>query len=319
MTGENELIQYIREHLKPACMPWLEVGPGDDAAVISIPEGRKTVLTTDMLIEGTHYKSGTPAKLIGHKAAARTLSDLAAMASEPLATLMNISIPSGVDQTFVKNIIDSFSETAESLSAPLIGGDISSGTGKMVIAVSAIGTTGETAGVLRSGAKPDDYICVTGALGGAIDSGRHLRFTPRIAEAGELVKKTKVHAMIDISDGLSTEIAHICAESHVGAVIQQKAIPIHDDARTAVTTPDMQKTALEHALNDGEDYELLFCLAETDMRKICKDGLCKTPVTAIGRITAKKGIFLELPDNSRKPLEARGWEHKIWNTQKLSD
>jgi len=303
--AERELIEFIRALRAGQDLPWLEVGIGDDAAVARLPGGDRAVLTTDMVAEGTHFEPGTPPEAVGWKAVARSVSDLAAMAARPRCVLAAVCMKPGTDAEFARRLCRALWDASVKLSAPLVGGDISSGPG-LVVTVTALGLAGSSGPITRSGAQAGDAICVTGALGGSM-RGRHLTFPPRVAEAVELAERCHVHAMIDISDGLSTDLLHIAQESKVGVALDAARIPVHEDAR-ALAGGDAEK-ALEHALNDGEDYELLFCLSKKDAEVAVQSGVLGVPVTLIGEVGASPTYNIILPDGTRHALRSGGWEH----------
>jgi thiamine-monophosphate kinase len=298
---ERQLIEYVRRLAGGRRPPWLPVGIGDDAAVVAPPGDGRVVLTTDMLIAGTHFLPQTPAEQVGYKAVARCLSDLAAMASRPLCTLAAIAFgpepPAGGHERLVRALW----ETGRRFGAPLIGGDVSSIAGPLTLAVTALGTVLPPGPVLRSGARPGDALCVTGRLGGSL-RGRHLTFVPRVDAALELAARCPVHAMIDVSDGLSTDALHIAEESRVGLVIEASAIPVSEEAGP--------QDALRHALDDGEDYELLFCVPPRDAEALAASGLAGVSVSVIGRVTDGPECALVHPGGAREPLRSGGWEHR---------
>jgi thiamine-monophosphate kinase len=306
--AERELIEYITSLTGRGGPPWLKVGIGDDAAVVRLPAGREVVVTTDMLIEGTHFKPGTPPEAIGWKAVARCLSDVAAMAAKPLCLVAAVSFGKGAERRFCRRLSRAIWQAARDLSAPLVGGDISSGTDVLTIAVTAFGTPGPRGVVTRSGAEPGDAICVTGALGGSL-CGRHLTFRPRIREALNLASRFDLHAMIDISDGLSTDLLHIAEQSKTGVVLYADRIPVHPDAGRSGSKGALRDRALHHALNDGEDYELVFCLPPEQAEEAARSGSLDTCVTIIGKITRRRTYNIVMPDGSRHKLWSGGWEH----------
>jgi thiamine-monophosphate kinase len=306
--AERELIKYISELAAGENRRWLELGIGDDAAVLRLGRGGRVVATTDMVVEGTHYKRGTPPEAVGRKAVARSLSDLAAMAARPLCVLAAVCFPPRTGPAFCRRLCRALWETSCELGAPLVGGDISSGTDMLAVTVTALGVPSRKGVVRRSGARPGDCVCVTGALGGSL-RGRHLTFTPRIAEALELVEKFQVHAMIDVSDGLSTDARHIAEQSGVGMVIEAGQLPVHADVRARRRTDALDRCAILHGLNDGEDYELVFCVPESDARRAARRGAAGTPVTVIGRVTRQRRCVLRWPDGTRETLRGAGWEH----------
>ncbi|MFP4027255.1 MAG: thiamine-phosphate kinase [Candidatus Brocadiia bacterium] len=307
---ERELIEFLHTLSAEAPREWLKLGMGDDAAVARM-HGQSAVITTDMLIEKTHYLAKTSPAKIGWKAIARCLSDLAAMAAEPLCTVAAVSFPPDAKTSFCRKMLRSLAEAAEKLSAPLIGGDISSGTDVTVLAVTAIGTPPPEGCVRRDTAQPGDSICVTGKLGESVKSGRHLVFTPRINEGREARTNYNLHAMIDISDGVSTDLNHICEASGLGATIHAGKMPISAEA---ISGEERQKSALNSALNEGEDYELLFCLPSDEARVVEEKGLAGTPVSVIGSMTAETDCVIVLKDGTQRSLRPGGWEHKTNET-----
>jgi thiamine-monophosphate kinase len=172
--------------------------------------------------------------------------------------------------------------------------------------VTALGTPGPRGFVTRSGARAGDALCVTGRLGASI-RGRHLEFSPRIPEALALTERFEVHAMIDISDGLSTDALHLADASGVGVELRAQDVPVSSDA--AALAEQTGREPLWHALNDGEDYELLFCLAGPDAREAARTGVAGVPVAVIGEVLQGRESWLVLPDRRRKRLVAQGWEH----------
>lgn len=304
---ERELIRFIRSLSAGENPAWLTVPAGDDAAEIELPGGRRLLVTTDMLIEGVHFAPGTPPEVVGHKAVARAHSDTAAMAARPLATFAAASFGPEWDETACRTLCKALHEAAQEIGAPLVGGDISSTEGPLTITVTALGTPGPAGAVTRSGAQVGDVICVTGALGGSL-RGRHLDFMPRIAEALELVRRADVHAMIDLSDGLSTDLSHIADMSGVGVEVRADAVPVSEAARE--TASESGREALWHALNDGEDYELLFCVAPAKGAELAESGVADVPVSVIGRVVdAEEGRVLVRPDGTREEIVPGGWEH----------
>jgi len=309
--AERELVEYIRQLAAGERPPWLEVGIGDDAAVLRVPDDSRVVVTTDSVIESVHFKAGTEPELVGRKAVARCLSDIAAMAARPLCTVAAVGFGRSYDDDACRRLCKALYEAARELSAPLVGGDVASGPGPTTVTVTALGTAGSAGVVTRSGARPGDAICVTGRLGGSI-RGRHLTFRPRIPEALALAGRCRLHAMIDISDGLSTDALHIAEESAVGVVLRAADIPVSDDA--VVLSRATGRPPLWHALNDGEDYELLFCLGVADARELARSGVAgaageRVGVSIIGEVVAGAASYLEAADGSREPLTAGGWEH----------
>jgi thiamine-monophosphate kinase len=214
----------------------------------------------------------------------------------PAAAVTTAILPRGVSLEYAKEIYLGMREAGDEFGCEIVGGDTAAWDGKLVVTVTILGKSGGIEPIRRSGAKVGDGIYVTGLLGGSM-LGRHMTFAPRVREGIELARAGAT-AMIDLSDGLSRDLAHICEESGVGAMIEAACVPIHSDALTLAQRDG--KSALEHALHDGEDYELLLTApsgAEIGYQRI-------------GQIVEGKSVLL-LKDGMRMPLEARGWEHVI--------
>jgi len=304
--GEWTLIDWIRRRAggDPAAVP---IGPGDDMARVVLGQG-DCLLTTDTLLEGTHFRlaEATP-RQVGYKAMAVSLSDCAAMAAVPVAAVAWTGLPESADMAFAEDLCRGLLDAAERFACPLVGGDVTSWAGRLVIGTSVVARTAGVEPVRRSGARPGDALFVTGRLGGSL-LGRHLEFVPRVAEARALAAAVPLHAMIDLSDGLSTDLGHVCRESGVAAEVDAAAIPVSADAERLAERDG--RSALDHALSDGEDFELLFAVAPADAEHLERERpLGDTPLTRIGRIVEGRGIALVEPDGSRGALEPGGYEH----------
>ena len=299
---ELEFIEWIRSRsgFDAAAVP---VGPGDDMAVVRC--GHERVLVgTDQVLDGVHFVLAEHgAAAAGRKAMARNLSDVAAMAAAPVAAVASVALPAGMARAEAEGIYHGLRGIADEFHCPLVGGDVGTWTGQLAISVTVFARPCGADPVLRSGAKAGDAICVTGTLGGAWRSRRHLEFRPRIDEAIILAEQFEPHAMIDISDGLAADLAHICKASGVGAELIAADVPIHPDARTHCDDP------LAAALGDGEDYELLFTLAADRAARLTAAGLGAAPVTRIGTIVAGNAMSRIGADAIVRPLAADGWEH----------
>ena len=291
---ELPFIEWIRQQnwADPAVVP---VGPGDDCAVVDVG-GRPLLVTADQVLDGVHVRlAECGLAAAGRKALARNLSDIAAMAGQPLAAFANVSLPAGTSENDARALYRGLDELARQFDCPPAGGDVAFWANPLAVGVTVLGRPGPAGPVLRSGARPGQAICVTGYLGGAWREGRDLTFTPRIAAAAVLAGYGP-SAMIDLSDGLGTDLRHLCQASGCGAELIADAIPRAPGAD------------LQAALTDGEDYELLFCLDEDAAGKLLADPAPGVPVSRIGRTVA--GERLEMVDSSggRRPLGA-GWEH----------
>ena len=307
-VGELKLIEYIRGLAAEGAAPWLEVGIGDDCAVARLPGGERIAVTTDMLIEGTHFGPDASPEQIGHKAVARCLSDLAAMAARPLCVVAAVSFAPATQPEFARRVSRALWETADRFEAPLVGGDVAEAAGPLSLTVTALGLAGPAGFVTRAGALPGDRICVTGALGGSL-RGRHLSFQPRVPEALDLAKRLDLHAMIDVSDGLSTDVLHLARAGGVGVTLEADAIPVHADAEASAGAEPAPDGPVRHALNDGEDYELVFCVSESHAQRAADEGVLGTPVSIVGRVTRQIHCRIVWRDGTRESLRGHGWEH----------
>lgn len=292
--------------------PRLEVPPGDDAAVLRPPAGRRTVVTVDMLMEGVDFVLGPdcPPRRVGHKALAVNLSDLAAMAARPEAAVVAVSLPRQHGDTIGRGLLDGILPLAATHGMTLAGGDTNSWDGPLVISITAIGSVLPGRAWRRDGASPGDLLVVTGACGGSL-LGRHLDVAPRCKEAALIADRFEVHAAIDISDGLALDLWRMMQASGTGAILDFAAIPIHADAVRMATRDGDGRTPLDHALADGEDFELLLALPPAEAHRLAADapGLLGLPVSVIGEVTAAHAILGRDAAGHTSPLAIRGFEH----------
>jgi len=301
--SERSLIDWLRQRIKgPASVL---VGPGDDAAVLAPAEGGRLVVTVDAFLEGTHFAADTEPARIGHKVVAASVSDIAAMGCHPMASFVTLGLGRARDEAFALALGEGLIAAAERYGAPLAGGDITSWDRPTAVSVTVLGETRGLEPALRSGARPGDRLFVTGSLGGSL-LGRHLDAPPRVQEGVFLNGEAHVTAMMDVSDGLSTDLGHLAEESGVGAVLVETAVPIADDARRLAQQDGTP--ALRHALDDGEDFELLFTLAPDRARWLAEHWPFDLRLTEIGTIT-EQDVLLEQADGTRVPLEPHGYEH----------
>lgn len=307
---ELDFVEWLSERL-PAS-PHVAIGVGDDAAVVRL--GRPELVTTaDLLLDGIHFLTSehTPRR-IGRKSLAVNLSDLAAMAAKPVGAVVSLALPrDGVGDLSTRELAAQLMEgmlpLAETFDCPIVGGDTNVTPGPLTIAITAFGEPTDRGVVRRDGAKPGDLLYVTGPLGGSL-AGKHLDFTPRVAEALSLHERVDLHAMMDLSDGVSLDLARLCKASGVGAVIEAQSVPITEAASTMAATSG--RTALDHALSDGEDFELLFAIdprSEEDLTT-CSD-VCESLVR-IGCLTEKPGVKLRWENGVTEVLQADGYQHR---------
>jgi thiamine-monophosphate kinase len=313
MANEFDFISWIRSQQTPAEL--VRLGIGDDLAILNWKNDDLLLVGVDQVLDGVHFDSKVHSpRAIGRKAMNRNLSDCAAMGCLPAAAVVTVALPKGVGDSYAKELFLGIKEAGEVFSAPIVGGDTSTWTGKLVVTVTILGRSDGVTPVTRSGAKPGDLIHVTGPLGGSL-LGRHMTFSPQVALARALSKSGTVSAMIDLSDGLSRDLRQICEASGVGAKIDAAKIPIHEDA---IEMRRDGHSPLEHALHDGEDYELLYT-TKSEVLQANMPSLVElqalVPVfnqtrqsAIIGEITTEPGIWLE-QNGVRQPLEPKAWEH----------
>ena len=296
MPGEFDFIQWVCAQQKPGDVALLPAG--DDLAVLQWPGNNLMLVGVDQMLDGVHFDSGVHSpRAIGRKAMNRNLSDCAAMGCLPAIAVMTVAAHKGTGLVFLQELYSGVREAAEAHGCQIVGGDTGSWEGRLVVTVTILGVDGGVSPVTRRGAKVGDGIYVTGPLGGSI-LGRHMTFQPRIEE-GRRIAMAGATSMIDLSDGLSRDLRHLCEQSGVGAMLDSAAIPIHADAVTLASRD--QISALEHAINDGEDYELLYTRGP---------GVADLPGVLIGTITEKPGVFL-VQDGRVGLLISKGWEHSL--------
>ena len=290
-------------------------GAGDDCAVLDLGlPGRWLLFKTDAVVEGIHFTAGTSPEKIGHKALARCLSDLAAMAGTPTAALITLGLPREFDPSFIKAIYRGMKPLAERHGVAIVGGETTTNPDRLLISISAIGTVEKGKCPRRSGAQAGDAIFVTGEMGGSL-AGKHLEFEPRLREARWLADRFAIHAMMDISDGLAGDLRHILHASHVGAELLARAIPISRAARkpgaSGELAPSSAKPPLLAALTDGEDFELLFTVASRDAVTLLdawKKEFPKLRLSCVGKILAEPGLRIRDARGVRS-LNAEGYVH----------
>jgi len=336
--AEKTLIAQIRRLAKLSRNPAVLTGIGDDCAVLRFaPRGRRsrggerggrrgaeqvpkndTLVTTDFTLEGIHFRRDWhSAESVGHRCLARGLSDIAAMGGQPVAAFLSLALPRGLSQNWVSRFTHSMLNLAGRYGVTLAGGDTAESPNGILADIVVVGTAPKGKAVLRSGARPGDRIYVSGELGGSAaalqrmqknprrklnprDYLRHFFPEPRIALGRILREKGLASAMIDTSDGLSTDLAHICEESVVGAKIRSEAIP-----RASAGKPS-REVDLQLALHGGEDYELLFTAPRS---KRIPSHIAGVPITLIGHITRLRKIFLMNQRGVGVEFRPQGWEH----------
>ena len=301
--SETELIQRLTQDL-PADSSVL-TGPGDDCAVLDW-SGSKLLFKTDAIVEGIHFERDTPPEAIGRKALARALSDIAAMAGTPTHALITLGFHAEMEPSLIEAVYQGLRDCAREHHVNIVGGETTS-LSQLTLSISLIGKASKP--ILRTGSAVGDAIFVSGELGGSL-AGHHLNFDPRLKEARWLSDQDIVHAMIDLSDGLATDLRHLLSDQ-TGAELLTRALPIRRAAKERARDNPSGKTALLAALTDGEDYELLFTVSSKDAVPLLdgwKSAFPETPLHCIGKITDQPGIALR-DDKGVKPLTLHGYDH----------
>ncbi|MCF7958781.1 MAG: thiamine-phosphate kinase [Phycisphaerae bacterium] len=308
--SEFKLIHWIRQQSTQS-HPDLQTGIGDDMAIMQMG-GQQLLITTDMLLEGVHFDFETATlEQVGYKSMAVSLSDCAGMAAVPFIAVVGVALPKEMTMEQAKQLYQGLQKAAEQFNCPIVGGDTTRWDKPLAIDVTMLARQGKHPPVHRSGALVGDIIMTTGTLGGSL-AGKHLDFTPRVKEALALTDLVTINAMMDVSDGISSDLRHICRESGVGAVIEAKSIPISAAVERSVNP-------LAAAMNDGEDFELLFTLCPENASILEQKwpALSDLKLSPIGRIIAADKdasdegyrVFLKTSDKTITPLEPKGWEH----------
>ena len=306
---ESELIRWLCERLPGH--PSLLIGPGDDAAVLRLTERDGCVLSVDLLTDGVDFElDKVSPRRAGRKALAVNLSDLAAMAARPLAAVIALALPRDGGLHLAKELYEGLIPLAEQYRVVIAGGDVNSWDGPLVLSVTVVGEASAAGPLLRRGAQAGDAIVVTGQFGGSI-LGHHLDFEPRVAESLLLASQYTLHAGIDVSDGLSIDLAHLTEASGCGAVVDVHRIPIAPAARELAEALNDGSTALDHALSDGEDFELILAVPADAARELVAAGPVACGCTCIGQFVAERGLWQRDASGARRPLTPRGYEHRL--------
>jgi thiamine-monophosphate kinase len=307
---EADFLRWLREHIPPH--PLLKLGIGDDAAILATAGRGNLVVTTDLIADGVDFdlRADDPRR-IGHKSLAINLSDLAAMAARPLAAVIALNLPRAGGEQLAQELYLGLLPLAEKFRVAVAGGDTNSWNGPLVVAVTAFGEVTADGSLCRRGAMPGDRILVTGKFGGSL-LGRHLDVEPRVEEALLLNRRYKLHAGIDCSDGLSLDLSRLCDESGCGAAIEMDKIPIASAAEELSRKPGQGGSALEHALGDGEDFELILAVPAVSAEQMLVDQpLDGVMLTEIGEVVQQRGLWSRDSAGQVAPLEPRGYWHQF--------
>jgi thiamine-monophosphate kinase len=274
--GEDRLLDQLLPSLPRNAR--VVLGAGDDCAIVeSGKTGRLQLLKTDCLVEEIHFARSTPPGLVGWKAIARPLSDFAAMSGVPQFALVTLIVPARRTISWVRQLYRGIEKAARTFDVAVVGGETSNIKGPAVISISLSGFVERRRWVSRAGGKAGDDLFVTGRLGGSLE-GHHLKFVPRIAESRWLTKNFRIHAMMDLSDGLGTDLPRLARASRVGFAVDEAALPLNRGCTT------------RQAISDGEDYELLFAISPKDSRPLLsrwQKKFPKVPLTRIGKLNSK--------------------------------
>src|SRR5436190_5737491 len=288
--GEDRLLNLLLAGLSLGKA--VAVGPGDDCALVAIHDRRKLlVLKVDCVVEGVHFLRGTSASDVGWKAMMRPLSDFAATSALPQFALITVIVPEQTKVAWIKELYRSLRRAARRFDVSIVGGETSSTPGEIAISTSVIGFVEKNRAVSRRGGKPGDDLFVTGRLGGSLKQ-KHLKFIPRIAESRWLTKNFSIHAMMDLSDGLSADLPRLARASNVGFDIEFEKLPLSRGAN------------INDAISEGEDYELLFAVSPHDSDRLQREWRGKFPkllLTRIGLLNRESKI-----ENRKLP---RGYIH----------
>lgn len=305
---ENDLLARIAA-LCGQPQPGVVVPVGDDCALLEL-SGRRVLAAVDPVIEGVHFLKGTPGKQVGAKALKRNLSDVAAMAAKPVACLLQLTLPHGCPEDEAFEVVLGVHETGATYGCPLVGGDVSVGPAGCPLIASVTVLAEPWPGVevvRRCGARAGDHVYVTGALGGSLEDeggvAHHLSFAPRVELARLLAcaSATRPTAMMDLSDGLAQDLPRLAAN----ALIEIPCLPLSPAAHLRAKRSG--KPAWQHAVGDGEDYELLFTASPS--QSIPKE-IAGVAVTRIGAVTGGGGARLMLDDHLLFSMRGMGWEHR---------
>ena len=337
-VGEFGLIERLRDTLGVPDAPGLLAGIGDDAAVYRAGDGRAHVLTTDLLVEGVHFdRTYTPLRYLGWKALVASVSDVAAMNAEPRYATVALGLPNNVSVEQLEALYAGMADAAERYGFAVVGGDTTAAA-RLLVSVTLVGEAVEDSVVYRSGARPGDLLCVTGDLGSAAAGLRILLAGKKAHEAGgdgesepgaqpdlrefayvverHLYPQARLdrvrtwrergvqpHALIDISDGLASEVHHLCRASGTGAIVEGGLLPMH--LQTVLAAEQHGEAPEDLALYGGEDYELLFAISEAQAALLEDDTFA-----VVGQVVeAEEGVTLRKPDGTVEALEARGFRH----------
>ena len=305
--GEKSLLKRVREWLGEAAPP-APAGMGDDCAEIPATENNR-LITTDSVVLGPHFEAETDPRRVGGKLLKRNLSDIAAMGGIPTRAVIAGFLPRRLRLSWLEECLRGMAATATEYHVQLVGGDLAESRTDLALNLTLLGAVNYP--LYRTGSRPGDWICVTGALGGSLKNGRHLSFIPRIREGQALALEKFVHACIDVSDGLAIDLLNLLGEAF-SAELDAEAVPVHPDAVEAAESSG--RTPLDHALNDGEDHELLFTMEALPENqwvawRTALERRALAPVTRIGTVTARRESPILDAGTGRPFPQLSGYDH----------
>ncbi|MGD9722327.1 MAG: thiamine-monophosphate kinase [Pirellulales bacterium] len=304
---EQEFIRWLRQRV--ADDGRLTVPLGDDAAVLRLAQRADCVLAVDMITDQVDFDLATvDPRRIGRKALAVNLSDLAAMAARPVACLVALALPRQGALALAQELLEGMIPLVAQYELMIAGGDTNTWNGPLAISVTVVGETTGAQPLVRKGARPGDAIVVTGQFGGSI-LGRQFTFEPRVTEALLLAEHYPLHAGIDVSDGLSLDLARLAEASGCGALVDLERVPIAPAARTLAEQLQDGATPLDHALTDGEDFELILAMPAAAADELLAVQPLACGCTRIGTMIAEPGLWQVDGVGGRRPLAARGYLH----------
>ncbi len=306
---ETQLIAALRRRLPSHAA--LLLGPGDDAALLQLAASGQALVTVDLLTDSVDFQlDRVDPRRVGHKALAVNLSDIAAMAGRPMAAFVAVALPRRGGQKLAMELFDGMLPLAERYHVTIAGGDTNSWDGPLVISITVVGEPTARGTLRRGGARASDLLVATGSFGGSI-LGRHFDFLPRVDEALVLHERYELHAGIDVSDGLALDGSRLAQESGVGLVIHTAAVPMAPAAHEWAAQLADGSTPLDHALADGEDFELLLAVPPEEARRMVAQRPVEAPLTIIGEFIAERGLWQLDSAGTKSPLEPRGYQHRL--------
>jgi thiamine-monophosphate kinase len=304
-TVERVFIDWLRSQVTSS--ESVVLGPADDCAIVDVNPGRQEVLTTDMLMDGVDFIcSQQDLAQIGRKCMAVNLSDLAAMGATPKFALVSLSLPQAWSVDEAQQLMSGIFSMSQEFGISVVGGDTNSWNHPLAVSITAIGEVASGTAWRRGGAQVGDRLIVTGPCGGSILQ-KHLRFSPKILEAKWLRERSGIHAAIDVSDGLAWDTFQIAKASGWGVILNESSIPIAADA--VARASETGRLPLNHAMEDGEDFELVLAVDPESLLAIQEDWPFAQPLVDFGEVVETEGFWLRDSDGVLSSYRPHGYEH----------